>query len=42
MPEMFSLIDLDTMAWVRLVFDPLGLANPTKIFPMPRTCGEPR
>jgi glycolate oxidase len=42
MPEMFSLIDLDTMAWVRLVFDPLGLANPTKIFPMPRPCGEPR
>ena len=28
------------MAWVRQVFNPDGLANPTKLFPTPRTCGE--
>ncbi|AKG22348.1 glycolate oxidase subunit GlcD [Calothrix sp. 336/3] len=40
MPEMFTDIDLDTMQWVRQVFNPQGLANPGKIFPTPRTCGE--
>ncbi len=40
MPEMFSAADLATMQWVRQAFDPQGLANPTKIFPTPRTCGE--
>lgn len=40
MPEMFSPADLETMQWVRQVFDPQGLANPGKIFPSPRTCGE--
>jgi glycolate oxidase len=40
MPEMFSEADLDTMKWVRQVFDPKGIANPGKIFPTPRTCGE--
>jgi glycolate oxidase len=40
MPEMFSEIDLETMQWVRQVFNPQGLANPGKIFPTPRTCGE--
>ena len=40
MPEMFSEVDLETMLWVRRVFDPKGIANPTKIFPTPRTCGE--
>jgi glycolate oxidase len=40
MPEMFSESDLETMRWVRDVFDPQGIANPTKIFPTPRTCGE--
>ena len=40
MPEMFSEADLATMQWVRQAFDPQGLANPTKIFPTPRTCGE--
>ncbi len=40
MPEMFTPADLDTMQWVRTVFDPKGIANPTKIFPTPRTCGE--
>jgi glycolate oxidase len=40
MPDMFSETDLETMLWVRQVFDPKGLANPEKIFPTPRTCGE--
>ncbi|MDX2216891.1 MAG: glycolate oxidase subunit GlcD [Oculatellaceae cyanobacterium bins.114] len=40
MPEMFSPTDLETMQWVRQVFNPKGLANPEKIFPTPRTCGE--
>lgn len=40
MPEMFSETDLETMQWVRNVFDPKRLANPDKIFPTPRTCGE--
>ncbi len=40
MNEMFSEIDLETMQWVRQVFNPKGLANPDKMFPTPRTCGE--
>ncbi|WP_088240974.1 glycolate oxidase subunit GlcD [Calothrix rhizosoleniae] len=40
MPDMFSDADLETMQWVREVFNPRGLANPGKIFPTPRTCGE--
>ncbi|MCM0589300.1 MAG: glycolate oxidase subunit GlcD [Gloeotrichia echinulata IR180] len=40
MPEMFSDADLESMQWVRQVFNPQGLANPGKIFPTPRTCGE--
>lgn len=40
MPEMFSPADLETMQWVRQAFDPKGIANPTKMFPTPRTCGE--
>ena len=40
MPDMFSSADLETMKWVRQTFNPKGLANPTKIFPTPRTCGE--
>jgi glycolate oxidase len=40
MPEMFSEADLETMQWVRRSFDPKNIANPTKIFPSPRTCGE--
>ena len=40
MPEMFTPADLDTMQWVRSAFNPKGLANPDKIFPTPRTCGE--
>jgi len=40
MPDMFSETDLETMAWVRQAFNPSGLANPTKLLPTPRTCGE--
>ncbi|MEO8892715.1 MAG: glycolate oxidase subunit GlcD [Coleofasciculaceae cyanobacterium] len=40
MPDMFSEVDLETMQWVRQVFNPQGLANPGKIFPTPKTCGE--
>jgi glycolate oxidase len=40
MPDMFSQADLETMQWVKQVFNPRGLANPGKIFPTPRTCGE--
>ena len=40
MPDMFSKADLDTMQFVRKVFNPKGLANPEKMFPTPRTCGE--
>ncbi|MEO1294337.1 MAG: glycolate oxidase subunit GlcD [Cyanobacteria bacterium J06636_16] len=40
MPDMFAASDLETMQWVRSSWNPKGLANPTKIFPTPRTCGE--
>jgi glycolate oxidase len=40
MPRMFSDDDLDTMQLVRCAFDPAGVANPGKIFPTPRLCGE--
>ncbi len=40
MSDMFSEVDLDTMKYVRTAFNPKGLANPTKLFPTPRTCGE--
>ncbi|GAA0462393.1 FAD-binding protein [Actinoplanes capillaceus] len=40
MPRMFTDTDLDTMQLVRCAFDPGGLANPGKIFPTPRLCGE--
>ena len=40
MSKMFSEPDLETMQRVRCAFDPLLLANPTKIFPRPRLCGE--
>src|SRR5215467_13284425 len=38
--KMFAEPDLDTMQRVRCAFDPLHLANPTKVFPTPRLCGE--
>ena len=40
MGYMFSEPDLDTMQLVRQAFDPHNLANPGKIFPRPRLCGE--
>lgn len=40
MPEMFSDADLETMQYVRQALNPRGLANPEKLFPTPRTCGE--
>jgi glycolate oxidase len=40
MPLMFGEDDLAAMQRLRRGFDPLGLANPGKIFPTPRLCGE--
>jgi glycolate oxidase len=40
MPEMFNEVDLESMAGVRSVFNPKQLANPDKVIPTPRTCGE--
>jgi glycolate oxidase len=40
MPAMFNEVDLESMAWVRSVFNPKQLANPDKVIPTPRTCGE--
>ncbi len=40
MPKMFSEEDLAVMLRLRTAIDPDGLANPGKIFPTPRLCGE--
>ena len=40
MPLLFSEDDLAAMKRLRSAFDPRGLANPGKIFPTPRLCGE--
>jgi glycolate oxidase len=40
MPSMFSEADLDTFQRLRCAFDPGGLANPGKVMPTPRLCGE--
>lgn len=40
MGYMYAEPDLDTMQLVRCAFDPDHLANPDKIFPRPRLCGE--
>ncbi|MDV3350390.1 glycolate oxidase subunit GlcD [Leptothoe sp. LEGE 181152] len=40
MPQMFATADLETMQWVRQAINTRGLANPTKLFPTPKTCGE--
>ena len=40
MPLMFSADDLETMQRLRRAFDPAGIANPGKVFPTPRLCGE--
>ncbi len=40
MPKLFGERDLEAMQRLRRGFDPDGLANPGKIFPTPRLCGE--
>lgn len=40
MADQFTTADLDTMQLVRCAFDPDGIANPGKVFPTPRLCGE--
>jgi len=40
MGYMYSEPDLDTMQRVRCSFDPDNIANPDKLFPRPRLCGE--
>ena len=40
MPLQYSPVDLAVMRRVRAAFDPLGLANPGKIFPTPSRCKE--
>ncbi len=40
MPAMFSEADLATFQRLRCAFDPQGLANPGKVMPTPRLCGE--
>jgi glycolate oxidase len=40
MGKMFAEPDLATMQKLRCAFDPFLLANPTKVFPRPRMCGE--
>jgi glycolate oxidase len=40
MGYMFSEPDMDTMQLVRQAFDPQNIANPDKLFPRPRLCGE--
>ncbi len=40
MPSMFSEPDLAAFQHLRCAFDPGGLANPGKVMPTPRLCGE--
>jgi glycolate oxidase len=40
MPAMFSEPDLEAFHRLRCAFDPHGLANPGKLMPTPRLCGE--
>jgi glycolate oxidase len=40
MPEMFSDADLGAFQRLRCAFDPHQLANPGKVMPTPRLCGE--
>jgi glycolate oxidase len=40
MPGMFSERDLDVFAALRRAFDPDGIANPGKVLPSQRLCGE--
>jgi glycolate oxidase len=40
MPSMFAEPDLAAFQHLRCAFDPRGLANPGKVMPTPRLCGE--
>jgi len=40
MPLMFAAADLEAQAAMRCAFDPIGLANPTKVLPSPASCGD--
>jgi glycolate oxidase len=40
MPKMFGPDDLAAFEKLRRAWDPQGLANPTKLMPTPRLCGE--
>jgi glycolate oxidase len=40
MPQMYGEADLATFQRLRCAFDPDGLANPGKVMPTPRLCGE--
>jgi glycolate oxidase len=40
MSRMFAPADLDAFQRLRCAFDPAGLANPGKVMPTPRLCGE--
>jgi glycolate oxidase len=40
MPLLFGPDDLEAMTRLRQAFDPAGLANPGKLLPTPRLCGE--
>jgi len=40
MPAMFGDSDLEAFQRLRCAFDPHGLANPGKVMPTPRLCGE--
>ncbi len=40
MPKMFGEPDLAAFQHLRCAFDPAGLANPGKVMPTPRLCGE--
>jgi glycolate oxidase len=40
MPKTFSETDLDAFQRLRCAFDPEALANPGKVMPTPRLCGE--
>ncbi|GAA0909539.1 FAD-linked oxidase C-terminal domain-containing protein [Virgisporangium aurantiacum] len=40
MPKMFAEADLDAFQRLRCAFDPARLANPGKVMPTPRLCGE--
>jgi glycolate oxidase len=40
MPSMYGEADLEAFSRLRCAFDPHGLANPGKVMPTPRLCGE--